>query len=83
MEFITETGIGGYHRAQVDAYVGALRQAYQQMYEAQEPLRRRCDELQALCNRQQGDLAAYQTLREAFIRLIGQTLPMEDGYGHR
>lgn len=71
MVFLTEAGMDGYQRAQVDAYVGELRQAYSQMYEAHMALQRRHEELQAYYARLQAELAAYHAAREAIVRVMG------------
>ena len=76
MEFLTESGVDGYHRAQVDAYVGELRQAYSHMYEAYTALQRRNEEVQAHCNRLQAELAAYHAVRDAIVRVMEHMPPV-------
>jgi len=72
MEFITESGIGGYHRAQVDAYVGELRHAYQQMYDAHIALQLRHEELHARCDKLQAELTAHYALKEAIAQAMAR-----------
>ena len=80
MEFMTESGGGGYHRAQVDAYIGEMRQTYQQMYDAHMALLRQQEDLQMRLHNQQMELGACYAQKEAMAQALIQAQRMAAGY---
>ena len=80
MEFMNEPGGGGYHRAQVDAYIGEMRQAYQQMYDAHMALLHQQEDLQMRLHNQQMELGACYAQKEAMAQALIQAQRMAAGY---
>ena len=84
MDFLVEKKGGGYQRAQVDAYVQEMRQAYQQMHAAcqtaqcqNQELERQCAELQNKLRAAQAEMQALrqQTQQAAQTRQAGVQYP--------
>jgi len=80
MEFMTESRGGGYHCAQVDAYIGEMRQAYQQMYDAHMALLHQQEDLQMRLHHQQMELGACYAQKEAMAQALIQAQRMAAGY---
>jgi|GEM_PF-6710441 len=80
MEFMTESRGGGYSHAQVDAYIGEMRQAYQQMYDAHMALLHQQEDLQMRLHHQQMELGACYAQKEAMAQALIQAQRMAAGY---
>ena len=79
MEFMTESRGGGYNRAQVDAYIRELRQAYQQMYDAHMAVLHQQEDLQMRLHNQQMELGACYAQKEAMAQALIQAQRMAAG----
>ena len=80
MEFLIAKKAGGYEQEQVDSYIQELRQAYQQIYESYEALRRQCMALEHQCQ-EQGQALAYAQAEAAQLRCGYGQYGMQ-GYGY-